>query len=768
VTPNQCSLTLSLGNDWLEEFSATDSEWSAADLVAAKGVVDIVVGARNVSSRIAADRVLPFVFELVVQLTALLGGQQKVFVAYPEEPWELVFVGKGQHCLMSLYRLWPEGELVLFDAEVPISVLVEAVDGLCLEVLTRVGRVAPHLKHHPSIVALFEARKALRSPGVGSGDSTPRTAPSGPRLELESRRGLLSLQLEATHPPDFTTFGSREHFDTHSLLIPSRVSILSEGERSVLFDGPGALMDISGLIHVLSRALSRPSGAAGLVTRIGGRKVVVTTETVEFLWDGGKVELASAALVDLLPDLVHRLDHWMVDTHPSQATNQRWIEVVSGARALQSKARQLLDGNLFGTPSRQDSLQASEVAQDIEFPFPVNLRNVKRMNCERKWCVESQAGAVGHVFVAGEQLLWSTAQEVRCLQRADGDTLWSRALSLGDELCSLGPGAKSTLVVGTEAICLVDIVDGVERWRTPNTTGEGIWPLGSIQLSPDEKIVVMVLAGRHVEAREVCSGRLLWEQDYLYGEVVALAANEAGNLHLVLDDGLIEARDGANGQTLWRIVVELELSELWSVGGHLLVWGERHSLESVLQQIDGQTGALGWTRVFDGVANIEMVSAAPLVFDRGGEYGSMEWECLRLETGETLWSRALEGEALPQSSALWSGHSKLFTKTANDRIQCFDLLTGESLWTVNFPNQRHGSDEGVLHLIEDVLLVVHDACYLIEPETGRVLCVIGGIESDPNFVVPLGEFDLLVGIEHTTDHSILSLYSTGHFLAVVE
>lgn len=412
-------------------------------------------------------------------------------------------------------------------------------------------------------------------------------------------------------------------------------------------------------------------------------------------------------------------------------------------RAVQQRNR--IDSFENSDPERL-RLTSSEADPKPSAPAFTTYNRPGGLRYLQRWSAEIDGLDAASSFLCGDRLVLATPKHTLALDCDGGEVLWSqpavratyfmtgavllRLLSNGEaELCNLehgevfgrcrvaprlggaplavsaGGGALPPVAIITEGrqrLAAIDLRTGEPRWRY---RARGTGPF---RLRRAGRIVLVTCGADSVDALEVASGELLWRfadparfcsAPAICGEAVIAAAGEANG-----GPGALFGIELFSGRLLWKQKLEAAAAAAPLAAGDktaLPVGGPRHS---ALACFDSLSGAPLWNRRDPGLCGdgaALAVDGSLIINTPSGRVTSLD-----LETGETLWARALSDpltDDVPRQLEPVLRNGALFTPAA--RVHVLRPADGAALTTEMpcdlVPDWLRVDDRGWMYVAEE-------------------------------------------------------------------
>lgn len=621
-------LRLSFGERWAREATWLEStdvalRVESVDLDVLRAPVDVVIGRRNITERVPAEPLLPFLrrwCDAWVQLAT--GGVRKAIVRFEESPWEFALVRREARVETTLYRLQR-------PMRVPIEAEPIALEDMRHATVAAIRDAASRCDRDRPISARLEARlaaAAARLDAVAVDRAKPWAAPLGDLLRVDTRASsgdALQSTIDVDHP-SLRAFDAADAFDRHALLAPGRVCIRDEdGEELALPGRPLEALDhlvdaLAGLdaVGTLDRAIDVAEGvhlrvdarARSATLRVGSRALRFGLDA---FWSliGEHVDEVVGVLGRAAP---HTLDSALLGELQHAATSVRRRLVRAPAQGARTASPRRATGSA-ATPS-----EASD-ARTLHFP-PRSLRTLRH---ERAWTREVAERDVPTWRWCADGGWWGRADAA--LVRLDARTgvpLLEAPLSASDDAASAllhvegevlaaaghrlqafgahGPtwgldvedagrahaafelrGAR--LLAADEGVLRVDVGRRPElRWRW--TSAE---PIGTVR--GFEAVCVVATRARRVLGLDAVDGRVAWAID---GDARLRLESARGFLFAWPREGSGEllAIEPSVGATVARWALPSS-ARRWDVGAHGAFWCVEREGRDVLVGFDAERAA---------------------------------------------------------------------------------------------------------------------------------------------------------------------------------
>ena len=771
-----------VGRHWIQDAQASLGGWSADEIPARlRDVIDVTLGARNVTREIADDQVITWFQRWLKALERLAScPSEKVIISYPEEPWEWALCARP-HLSLSLYRLGLSGEVVIRNAPVEARALWDATrratEQLIRDLERTLGDSAQRLTE-----SLTRRLDGLDAPLLL--DPTPDLLPPSPREQIEVHQRALTVTLcFDSDDRDLLFYAGAPAFDQHALLFAGALDVQSHGQRLRIGAGAHLLIDAQRFTALLRRYLEHKLLGVPWSTRCepGPLELSEAPSPEALTLRSGEETLVveEATLVDALVDALTRLRAWILERNPAQVHNQRFIDFFSEATGLRSWYQSVQHGPSADACARarletlrdvKGQRQGDRPTSDEGFPYPIPVSGLKRLRCEPVWSLTRDVidfEGLQRCAVTGG-ILSSSDEGLELLSRDEGRVQWR----LDIPLTKLHQTAGGLLITdGADSIAMLDAASGQRRWSRGGIDEPAIALANVASLSRGEqrRLLVAVTANA-VEALNVEDGQAHWRHALAHGELIGIDVVGA-SLALCSDDGFLEVINAWSGESLWRAT--LHGYPYLPPRFHrdlLLVFTEDSSNETTtLLTFDRFNGHP------HGVYKTEGLLSHPPLIEAGCAWLSLDaesgwrWEALDLTTTERLWSRRASRSWERFAAPLIDASLRcLIVRGDTGHVYAIHLDTGALSWMVDLNGEaREASQSQTLYSVCGVLLAHHNDACLIAPSSGEILCHIDGLAKDPAVVLPLPDLSLVIG-EKSPLGDRLSLYRVGHFLAIIQ
>ncbi len=612
---------------------------------------------------------LPPLTDLLAVLVALAEGtRRKAILPLASSTGEFAFVRRDEHALVSYYDGGPVPQVFVRDRAVDLSSLIEATaDAVREQSGSDEAMVA--MADRAQRVTLKAAPQS--SPALVSRKGGALTAPVDAPLAFG-----FAIKLPAGEGQAMET-GTRA--DVHALLFDGELWGFAHGRKVSLVRGPvfpAVARMVSAARSVVDAwearkpvSLKLKAGEFGIALRIGrdgdARVTLVsnsgrTREAVTL----PALDLASA----LLPILrvAAELTRTVVATDRAQSKNLRLSGLRDEVRALRRIVR--TRGTRTSFVNRDPELLRASAVRS-EHPESAALTTGK-LRLSARWHAEVEGLDAASTFLCGDRIVVATARHQLALSRDDGQPLWMHETS-----------AAATFMVGTALLCvspdgelsMSDLEDGQVYARTRIAPRVGGPLLGMFAGARGAPPIAVLTEGRdRLVAIDVRTGAQRWR--FRSQGRADFRLVRAGRILLVVSgDSTLDAIDVASGEVAWR----------WSDPGRLSLAPaitRDHALAiahqgegAALLSFDLFSGQLAYRKELGFSPTVSPVATEQLAIVAGERLQAFD-----LHTGEARWQAADPGLADGAAALVVDQH--LVLNAPNGVAQALDLASGELRW----------------------------------------------------------------------------------------
>jgi hypothetical protein len=711
-----------------------------------KKTFDLVVDGVNVMARVPDADAVPLLRELARAAAdlATLRVQRKAIRCFSAEgPWELGLERAGGRVLLSLFRGGSFPEVAIFERDVEVGVLLDAVlqalvarrdresdDPLAAELeqaRVELASAAIVSKAEPPASLLVQVEPEIETGIRISCDLALRERAPAPSLEPSVERAdLFGLLAKGTLR---IGIGDRVRSfpDTFAFLFAEQLALLAHQTLESWEKGRAFYRRIQLFGVVLGIRLTATPGEkdgsdreSGLWLSVGGPRAGSGDARTFRLGEGAAFAEATLAFGRALVRALLRHD-------PTQRQNLRLSAFRASLRELDERLTEAKCDDAKVNPAPD----AYRVGAPGPRPATGGDRMASKLRFSAGWTASFPGIDLRATFLCGEHLIVGASRETACVERRSGDVLWRRPTQAA---VSVVTPAGLARLFADGSLALHDFGSGDVILTTRLSPRVGGVVTGAVVSAPGLPRLLVVSEGkRHLSAVDLDTGEVRWRHSAHGGSVFRL--RRAGKLLVVVaGDATLSALDIATGDVVWRArdrlrfttQVGLDHDSLFAMAGESD--GKGRGVVR-LYHLDPYAGTTRWMRELPDAPSLV---GAPLVTDREvivvtRDRPGLGLAALDRATGATLWSA--EPGLVPVASAWLAIDDAIVVSSESGDLACWETANGGVRWRHRFPRGMEGDQPRRLEPIlrSGALFVPQQQVHVVRPRDGAIL---GSVPTD--------------------------------------